>query len=172
MTTATNKNTKHAMFLGRVSSSGMSFVPETNTQMWSIPRLYYKGFTGSRVPLRFDGKGESRSSCQACSLSKDRNSLHSCDCSDSLVTRAPERSRKRIPHLKWARESRVSTFASLIPRTCAVSAMLSCWPPRSITTVRYFSGSEFKADASASRGSFRSKASDGISRQSKKSLGM
>jgi len=31
----------------------MRFVPETNTRMWSgIPRLYYKGFAGSKVPVQ------------------------------------------------------------------------------------------------------------------------
>ena len=55
---ATNKNPNHAMFSGRVSSSGMCFVPKMNTRMWSgIPRLCYKGFAGSKVPVRSDDQG-------------------------------------------------------------------------------------------------------------------
>ena len=71
-----------------------------------------------------------------------------------------------------ARKSLVFTFDSERSITSAVSLMLRCWISRRINTVRYFSGREFKAWVSASRSSFCSRASDGISRQSAKSFGM
>src|SRR5580693_10213913 len=71
-----------------------------------------------------------------------------------------------------ARESLVFTLASLMPSACTVSAILSCCTSRNTNTVRYLSGSEFTALISASRSSFCSNASDGISRQSARSFGI
>jgi hypothetical protein len=61
----------------------------------------------------------------------------------------PERHLKEVTNVslifRRAQESLVFTLASLIPSACTVSAILSFCTSRNTNTVRYFSGSEFRA---------------------------
>src|SRR4029077_1544190 len=79
---------------------------------------------------------------------------------------------RRSRSIKRARNSRVLTAPADIPSASAVSSMLICSTSRRTNTSRYFRASEPSAATSFSRISFRSKASDGISRQSVKSRGV
>src|SRR5579863_2479630 len=82
----------------------------------------------------------------------------------------PPASRSR--NMSRARRSRVFTEATEMPSASAVSWMFNCSMSRSTKTSRYFRSSDASASASFCRTSFRSRASDGISRQSANSRGV
>src|ERR1700741_366976 len=75
----------------------------------------------------------------------------------------PAASRSR--NISRARNSRVFTDAMEIPSASAVSWMFSCSISRSTKTSRYLRSRVANASASFRRTSFRSRASEGISRQ-------
>src|SRR5271157_472534 len=91
---------------------------------------------------------------------------------DNLVLQLPPSpGDNRSRNISRARSKRVLTDALEIPSALAVSSILRCCMSRRTKTSRYFSPSEANASASFWRTSFRSRLSDGISRQSAKSRG-
>src|SRR2546425_1151309 len=92
---------------------------------------------------------------------------------DNLLLQAPPNpGASRSRSMSRARSRRVLTEAVEIPSALAVSSMLKCCMSRSTKTSRYICPSETSASASICRTSFRSRVSEGISRQSAKSRGV
>jgi hypothetical protein len=77
--TATNKNAKHAMFSGRVSSSGDELCSrdEHSDVVWKFQDSTIRASRGAECLCDSMGKEESKSLCQTDQLSKNRSLLHS-----------------------------------------------------------------------------------------------